>query len=356
MTAPAAGISYVLPLRWTEEGEIAELAAYLRSVAEVAREVVVVDGSPPALYRRHAALLGSFCRHIAPRPDLRFAMGKVNGVITGVHASRCERVIIADDDVRYDAASLRRTAALLDGAELVRPQNFFRPPPWHARWDTARTLLNRVASGDLDQGAADFPGTLAARRSFFVEIGAYDGNVIFENLELIRTVRAAGGRVVSPLDLYVERRPPSARHFLSQRVRQAYDDFALPLRMATFLAIGPALVTALVRRRYDAVAGGALALIAIAEAGRRRSGGRAVFPATASLFAPAWALERAVTSWIALGHRLLRGGVPYAGGVVPRSASSMRELRARYSARRAAAAEGPPRPDSPLAASKPIPL
>ena len=37
--------------------------------------------------------------------------------------------------------------------DLVRPQNYFEPLPWHARWDTARTLLNRGLG-------RDYPGTL----------------------------------------------------------------------------------------------------------------------------------------------------------------------------------------------------
>src|SRR4029079_2928969 len=112
------------------------------------------------------------------------------------------------------------------------PQNYFDPLPWHARVDAARSLLNRVHSGDRELGSGDFPGTLGVRREAFVACGGYDGDVIFENLELMRTIEAAGGRVATPLDLYVRRLPPTTAHFISQRVRQAYDDFALPVRMA----------------------------------------------------------------------------------------------------------------------------
>ena len=124
----------------------------------------------------------------------------------------------------------------------MRPQNYFGPLPWHARWDTARTLLNRAFG-------RDYPGTLAVRRSRMLAMGLYDGDVLFENLELIRTVRADGGSVASPLDLYVARVPPSASHFWGQRTRQAYDDFALPLRMALWLATVPLLALAAAKRR-----------------------------------------------------------------------------------------------------------
>ena len=154
--------------------------------------------------------------------------------------------------------------------------------------------------------------------------------MIFENLELMRTIRAAGGTVLSPLDLYVARRPPSSEHFLSQRVRQAYDDFAIPARMATWLAVLPALAGALARGNRRGVAATVAGSVALAELGRRRAGGRRYFPASSSLLAPIWILERATCSWLAVRDRLLRGGVPYGDGVVPRAASSMRRLRARF--------------------------
>jgi hypothetical protein len=231
--------AYVLPLRWGEPGPIEELALYLRGVATGVDEVLVVDGSPPPLFERHAAALAGGVRHLRPHGDLGFRMGKVNGVITGVREARGEWIVIADDDVRYDAAALRRTLALLDEASLVRPQNYFDELPWHARWDTGRTLLNRVFTGDPEFPVGDFPGTLAVRREAFLRSGAYDGDALFENLELMRTIRAAGGKVLTPLDLYVARRPPDTSHFISQRVRQAYDDFALPARIAAFLALPP---------------------------------------------------------------------------------------------------------------------
>jgi hypothetical protein len=253
-------------------------------------------------------------------------MGKVGGVLTGVREASNDAVVIADDDVRYDEQSLTRTVSMLGLADCVRPQNYFDPMPWHALWDTARTLLNRSLG-------VDFPGTLAVRRSTLLAAGGYDGDVIFENLELIRTIRAAGGTVLSPLDLYVARRPPSTDHFLSQRVRQAYDDFAIPARMTAWLAVVPGLAAAALRRRWLPPVAAAAGLIALAEVGRRRAGGSRFFSGRASLFAPMWVLERGICSWLAVRERIRRGGVAYGGRVVPRAASSTRRLRRRFANR-----------------------
>ncbi|MDG4805714.1 glycosyltransferase [Micromonospora sp. WMMD1120] len=294
-------VTYVLPLRWHTDTGLAELTDYLRWLAARV-DVVVVDGSPPDLFARHGEAWRGLVRHRPPDPDRQGLNGKVVGVHTGIDAARHEQVVIADDDVRYDEAGLHAVHRLLDRVDLVRPQNYFYPLPWHAWWDTGRTLLNR-ALGD------DYPGTLAIRRSTFLAMGGYDADVLFENLELIRTVRAYGGVEAAPAWLYVRRLPPDAAHFRGQRVRQAYDDLAQPVRLLTALAVLPTMAVA--SRRPRLLLGLTLTVVALAETGRRRAAGNAVFPASTALAAPLWLLERGVCSWLAVAQRVLLGGVRY---------------------------------------------
>jgi hypothetical protein len=314
---------YVLPLRWTaaqSAADLGELAAYLRRLGRHLH-VTVVDGSPDPVFERHAAAFGPAVQHVRPLP-WPGANGKVAGVVTGVRVARCERVVLADDDVRYDLPALARVVALLDGADLVRPQNVFDPMPWHARWDTGRSLLNRALGHD-------HPGTFGVRRSRFLGMGGYDGDVLFENLELSRTVAGNGGREVDAPDVLVRRLPPTTRHFLGQRVRQAYDGLAQPARFGAELSVAPLLLLAAARGRLRvALTGLAAATVATAEVGRRRHGGRAAFPRTAALWAPAWLGERAVCAWVALGRRAT-GGVPYAGGRLLTAAHATRDLARR---------------------------
>ena len=315
-------LTYVLPLKWDERGDVDEMASYLKWLSQLC-EVLVVDGSAPDRFDRHANAWAAHARVIRPDPALGYAMGKVNGVVTGIRHAGTQYLVIADDDVRYDEASLQRMRRELEVAQLVRPQNYFEPLPWHAAWDTSRSLLNRSFG-------ADYPGTLGLRRSFFMDLGGtYDGDGIFENLELMRTIEAAGGRVASRLDIYVRRLPPDDSHFWSQRVRQAYDDLAQPPRLLLFLSLLPVVLAARGRRRAKTVGTIATASIALAEIGRRRAGGTRFFPPRTSLMAPAWVAERAVCAWLALGSKILRGGVAYGGGIVPKAANSPRELRRR---------------------------
>lgn len=308
-------IGYVLALRSSEP--LDDLTPYVRWVSTRV-ELVVVDGSDPSVFAHHHRCWSRHALHIPVDPDLATPMGKVGGVLTGLRRVGARRVIVADDDVRYTDDALRRMERLLADAALVRPQNVFSEWPWHARWDTARSLIARMTGGD-------WPGTLGVDRDLLLAAGGYAGDVMFENLELARTIEAAGGRHLVVDDLYVRRTPPTARQFWSQRVRQAYDELARPGHLACELAILPATVVGGKRVTVGiAVAGTFLAAL-----GRWRASGSREFPRSAVLFAPLWISERAVTAWLAVLSRVTFGGVRYRGTVLPHAAHSTRSIRRR---------------------------
>jgi hypothetical protein len=286
-------------------------------------EVLLIDGSPPPIYSAIDAQCIAAVRHCPPDEDLAaLSNGKVRGVLTGVRRASHESLIVADDDVRYGAEQIEQLIAVLATADVVRPQNYFDPLPWHARLDSARSLINRITGGD-------WPGTLGVRRSMLRRSGGYNGNVLFENLELVRTVVAAGGRACSQQNLFVRRLPPRTGHFWRQRVRQAYDEFARPGRLVATVSLLPLLVALTFTRQWVwALAVFVLTPIVLAELGRRRAHGRRVFSWTTPLWAPAWVLERALCVWAAVACRVLLGGVPYAGRIVTAAATPLRTLEA----------------------------
>lgn len=312
----ALPLSYVLPIRREVGDEVGDgdgdgdLGDHLRRLAGWVGEVIVVDGSPPGVFDAHRRAWGSAVRHVRPDRTLADPPDKVVGVVTGARLARHEVVVVGDDDVRWRPEQLAAALARLgDGVDLVRPHHRFVPAPWHARWDTGRMLVNRALGGD-------WPGTLVVRRSFVAP--GYGYGVLFENLDLVRTVEARGGRTAVARDLVVDRRPPAAGWFLRQRVRQAYDELARPGHLAAQLALVPLVLVG----GWRAALGLAVAAVAVAEVGRRR-GGRAGYPPTAALWAPLWLAERAVCAWLAVGAHL-RGGVRYRGRRVATVVSTTR--------------------------------
>jgi SAM-dependent methyltransferase len=167
MTAPLP-LTYVLPLRWSDDRELAELTAYLRGVSRDVAEVIVVDGSPPELYAAHGEAWGDLAVHVPPDPHLNYVMGKVDGVETGLRLASNEAVVIGDDDVRYTRDDLEAMVQSLAGAHLVRPQNYFAPLPWHALWDTgpdpAQPGDDRRLPRDARRARLVLPGDRRLRR------------------------------------------------------------------------------------------------------------------------------------------------------------------------------------------------
>ena len=317
---PRLDAEYVLPIRREPDDPDDGLDGYLAQISAWL-DVTVVDGSDPDAFQRNADSWRTLVRHIAP--DSRAGTnGKVRGVMTGLRHARHDCVVVADDDVRYSYAALRRMVDELQRADIVRPQNYFLERRWHTQWDTARTLINRALG-------SDYPGTLGVRRALVLSAGGYSADVLFENLELLRTVKAAGGAELRADDLFVGRTAPTASKFFAQRVRQAYDDFAQPARLVAELSLLALFLWAVRRPARLGLLAGSTCLVAAA--GRRRAGGGEVFPASSVLWAPVWLVERAVCVWLA-AVALLRGGARYRGQRVRIAATPLRELRRRQAA------------------------
>ncbi len=276
-----------------------------------------MNGSPAAAFDALRDALPVAIKHLPPDPSLRGLNGKVRGVLTGLQHATHERIVIADDDVRYDVKALREITERLNGADVIRPQNYFDPAPWHAIFDGARSLVNRSLDGD-------WPGTLAIHKSALPN--GYNADVLFENLELVRTIRANGGRERIARDLFVRRLPPTSQHYWSQRVRQAYDEFARPARLAVALTTMPLLCASLLLQTPVVAETIAIAAIALAFAGWLRDGARQHFSLWSVAAAPLWMLERGLCAWIAVYQRVARGGVRYAGNVIRDAATPAANL------------------------------
>ncbi|MBA3386851.1 MAG: glycosyltransferase family 2 protein [Chthoniobacterales bacterium] len=304
--------SYLLPIRRSTFAptEAQELAAYFQTLGAAGCEVIVVDGSPEEVFAQHDQLWSTACRHEPVDRRFGFMNDKVNGVHTGVELAASEKIILADDDIRYTAADVGTICELLEQFEMVRPQNFLSPLPWWARMESARMLINRAT---LRTG--DYPGTCAFRRSTMLRIGHYDGDVLFDNEEIVRHFARAGATIDYALDFFVQKHPPALRKWKEQRPRQAYEDFGLRAKTAVFLALP---IVVLLSATLGGLAGFLTCLlvvsifaVALACAGGARGEASEFIPPWICLYAPLWIAERCFSTYCALGWFLRYGGYPF---------------------------------------------
>src|SRR5687768_1125302 len=140
-----------------------------------------------------------------------------------------------------------------------------------------------------------------------LRVGHYDGDVLFDNEEIVRHFLLKGASVCHANDFFILKRPPTLRKWREQRPRQAYEDFVMRAKTLAFMAVLPAAAIALwlggvgaLLSYAGAVAGVSMVL---AERGRRGAAMR-FFPAGVTLHAPLWVLERAVSVYWALYWRV----------------------------------------------------
>src|SRR2546423_6771794 len=281
--------TYLLPIRRGKfsRTEASELLDYFSGLKDAGCDVVVIDGSPTAIFNQHGEIWRSLCRHAEVDRSFGYLNDKVNGIHTGVQLASTEKIILADDDIRYAAEEIDRVCELLDQFEVVRPQNFLSPLPWWARMEAARMLINRAT---LRTG--DYPGTCAFRRRAMLRVGPYDGDVLFDNEEIIRHFARAGVTISYATNLFVRKRPPTFQKWAEQRPRQAYEDFGLRGKTALFLSlpiiaawVGPGFGWKIFLAYLLLVS---IAAVALAAAGRSRGTASTYFPTSACLFAPLW--------------------------------------------------------------------
>jgi hypothetical protein len=309
--------TYLLPIRRTKfsPAESAELSEYFRGLADAGCEVLVVDGSPAPVFQEHHDSWNGICRHEHVDRSFGYLNDKVNGIHTGVGLATTDGIIVADDDIRYRPAEIDRICELLDSFEVVRPQNYLSPLPWWARMESARMLINRATLR-----TADYPGTCAFRREAMINVGPYDGDVLFDNEEMIRHFARSGAAVSYAINLFVRKCPPTFRKWIEQRPRQAYEDFGLRAKTALFFSLplvagwigvglGPEALLIFL---------GSMGLLAVAVAavGLLRGKAAEFVPWSVCLFAPLWVAERIVSTYWALYWHLAHGGYPFGDKVL----------------------------------------
>src|SRR5688572_18607033 len=108
--------TYLLPIRRTtfSASETAELTDYFRALNDAGCAVLIIDGSPAQVFQQHHEAWLSLSRHEKVDRSFGYLNDKVNGIHTGVNLAATEKIILADDDIRYAPAQIERVCDLLD--------------------------------------------------------------------------------------------------------------------------------------------------------------------------------------------------------------------------------------------------
>jgi hypothetical protein len=280
-------------------GELRDLAAYFSSLGVAGCDVVILDSSPRLQFELNARILRWVGRHVAVRPEYRMP-GGVDLVRAAVSYAACEKVIVANEDVRYTAEAIGQLCDLLEAHEVVEPQDYLHPMPWWSGIDAGRMLIHRGIEPQPDHGA-----TFGFRRSAIRGLRGLPAS----SDSHARRLAAVGAEVHSASDVFVRREPGALSDWMMSRPRLAGGDFALPFKTAFFFSIMPVmlLLAAVGGLRFAGVYASVIAFASVGLAARGRAGSAALhFPLRACLFAPVWVLERSMSVYWAL-YRKLRG-------------------------------------------------
>lgn len=265
--------------------ELRELAVYLSNLAVSNFEVIVVDASDS---EENSRVLRWVSRYVPARPQHRSAFGAVDAVRAAVDLASCDKVIVADAQVRYSEQSLDDLCELLEVHEVVEPQDYFDPMPW---W--VSPLRRRASTFGFRR--------LAVRGLRMIELtpSPRDG---------VRRLASQGAEVFSAVRLFVRRIPPAFSDWLRDLPRRADEDFAVPMKAALFFMLLPSLIgiAVVAGLRVAGSIAGVMAFVSIVLALHGRISTGRVIPWRACFFAPLWILERSVSIYCALLWRVSR--------------------------------------------------
>jgi hypothetical protein len=205
-------------------------------------------------------------------------------------------------------------ADLLEHYDMARPQNYFRPLPFWARTEAARMLINRAW---ISEG--DYSGTLGVTRDAMLRFGHYDGDVLFDNEEIVRHFRLKGAKIKYARDFFILKLPPTFEKWIEQRPRQAYEDFVMHAKTIFFLALPLDFILTWFIAGWKT----ALAYVLIIAFGSIFTAARGLgdgalryFSPITIFYAPLWIVERSFSTYWAFYWYFTRGGYPFGDKVV----------------------------------------
>ena len=213
-----------------------QLANYLSGLGLNEVDVVVLDPSPAAEFEATARVLRWVARHVAVTPEHRTRTGAIDIVRAALAVAKCEKVIVAADDVRYTPQAIGQLCDLLDQHEVVEPQDYLDPLPWWGGIEAGRILLHRGVEPQPDHGA-----TFGFRRTAVRSLRTLAAAHVHD--DQTRRLAAVGAEVYPAPEVFVRRQPGALGEWLTgraasgqRRFRAADEDGVLLLAHAAAAA------------------------------------------------------------------------------------------------------------------------
>ncbi|MGE5403022.1 MAG: hypothetical protein ACM3S2_21690 [Ignavibacteriales bacterium] len=278
--------------------EIQELAGYFRMLNSLGCEVLVVDSSPLDVFAGFEGAWYYLCRHVKVDSRFHYLSDKLNSICTGADLATCEKIIVAEDDVRYSPADILRMCEMLEDFDLVRPQNYISPLQWWSRMESVHTLMNRAVfpGGDYSNTLA-FLNTAFKKHCHFGKSSYYDSDDIIMQFALRRA------KICYALDFLILKKSPSLSCWRDQMFQNIFDNFDFSLRTVLLLLLIPVgILLALFAGPKTALIYSTaviLSSITVAFMGRHR-GGRQFYPIGLLVYAPLWLLDVVINNYRAL--------------------------------------------------------
>src|SRR5690348_2426922 len=207
--------------------KLRDLAAYLCELSILNFEVIVVDESPPTFIDQNRRVLRWVSRYVPPTAHL-------DPIRAAIELASCEKVIVADGQVRYSESALDEVSMLLELHEVVEPQDYFDPLPWWGGIEAGRMLVHRSVASIPDHGV-----TFGFQKRAIRGLRALDhvGDPIS------RRLAAQGAEVFSAVRVFVRRVPPALSQWVRSLPRQAEQEFAIPTKAALFFMLVPIAIS-----------------------------------------------------------------------------------------------------------------
>lgn len=296
----------------TSDNTIRDLANYLSTLGLAACDVVVIDRSRDEKFDEHARVLRWVARHVSVRNEHCAPSGPIDIIRAAALVSTCEKVIVAEQDVRYTDEAIGSMCQLLDRHEVVEPQDYLAPLSWWSGIEAGRILVHRAVDSQPDHGA-----TFGFRRSAIPSLTSLGAGEVLD--DQVRRLAAAGAEVYPAGDIFVRREPTVFSRWFAERPRAASEDFSQPMKNVFFFSLLPllSLLALFGGLRLAGSYASAIALGSVVLAVRGRLGARDYFPLHACLLAPVWVFERSVSVYWALMRRLRGLDVANSGGALP---------------------------------------